>query len=799
MSKLSTRIGFITVLMSFLFVSQLFPQIPSITVDLSSESVGTVTPALLGINNPMTDIPLRTNYNSSTGKFNQEFYDNINLLGIKSMRFPGGNASGSYHWQNGIGPAAARPAGFNGSTGSQAAHYYQFGFLEFIDLMKDIGGSDPIICINFGTGSAEEASAWVEFANSTPGSDANSDGIDQAQRREDLGYSDPFQIRRWEIGNELGNPYKHMFSWHFGMKQNGGEDYRQTCRNYIQGGSQWQYHDMKTRQIGQRVVDFNDWSVPASKSNGSAYQSFFVMFPPVMQDSIFLGVWLDSLTVEQWQQVSDMRSHSGSDNVFTFTRESGEITFGDGTHGRIPPAGAEIRVIYKPEVRDGLIDFYEQMKTVDPTIAIGVPFHDVTFYDEMKGAEFSELPFDFIVDHTYKHPTSAPLEEDHWRLMWTSYDQEAAMMEHRQNLDARFGGQKNIKIAITEYNMVSSISGREAKTNNPWYNGQQLDYFGRSLDNGLYVAGALMVYLRVHEQAGLDVLNFHSLVPDDDNAVAGWQLSALMGPKPYRYMNPSGHVYSMLTQSYGYKIIETETVNFPSYRLNVDTTRDAAGKVFSQIDSVHLDYLETLAAVSETGDSLLLFVLNRASGLPEAAENHHDITANVIFRNSGAFSRFKITEFNGDGLWDINTVTDPENATASLVYKANFTDSLNYTFPAHSLTMILAYSSNTCMGELSGSKYPRTLQLDQNFPNPFNNSTCISYSLPRQIQVKLEILNVQGRVVNRLTDEFQNAGNYLVFWDGKDRTDQPVSSGVYFFRLTGGEKQMLIKKCILMK
>lgn len=88
---------------------------------------------------------------------------------------------------------------------------------------------------------------------------------------------------------------------------------------------------------------------------------------------------------------------------------------------------------------------------------------------------------------------------------------------------------------------------------------------------------------------------------------------------------------------------------------------------------------------------------------------------------------------------------------------------------------------------------PLVYSLGQNFPNPFNPSTTISFALPEQARVKLVVYDINGRIVSRLIDEERSPGNYEVVWEAAD-----VASGSYFVRFstpafTGTRKIMLLK------
>jgi M6 family metalloprotease-like protein len=90
------------------------------------------------------------------------------------------------------------------------------------------------------------------------------------------------------------------------------------------------------------------------------------------------------------------------------------------------------------------------------------------------------------------------------------------------------------------------------------------------------------------------------------------------------------------------------------------------------------------------------------------------------------------------------------------------------------------------------------LALHQNHPNPFNPTTTIAFTLPEGARVNLAIFNSKGELVRTLLDETMKEGYKETAWEGRNDRGNPVSSGVYFYRLTTGKK-VLTKKMILLK
>jgi len=79
--------------------------------------------------------------------------------------------------------------------------------------------------------------------------------------------------------------------------------------------------------------------------------------------------------------------------------------------------------------------------------------------------------------------------------------------------------------------------------------------------------------------------------------------------------------------------------------------------------------------------------------------------------------------------------------------------------------------------------FPTDFRLDQNFPNPFNMTTTIHYSLPLESHVMLKIHDLQGKQVKLLLNEFQRAGEKSIIWNGGNDQGLRVSSGIYIYEL----------------
>ena len=96
------------------------------------------------------------------------------------------------------------------------------------------------------------------------------------------------------------------------------------------------------------------------------------------------------------------------------------------------------------------------------------------------------------------------------------------------------------------------------------------------------------------------------------------------------------------------------------------------------------------------------------------------------------------------------------------------------------------------------SSLPTEYALSQNFPNPFNPTTTISYSIPENSEVKFTIYNLTGQKITDLVQGQVNAGIYSLNWDGTNDTGHPVSSGLYLYTVETANFRAM-KKMIFMK
>ena len=118
------------------------------------------------------------------------------------LRWPGGNFSSGYHWRDGVGPVDARPTYPNPAW--EGLEYNLFGTDEFLAFCRAVG-CEPMICVNAGDGTPEEAAAWVEYCNGAP-------DTPMGRLRAANGHPEPYGVRYWEVGNEIEGPWQVSWS-----------------------------------------------------------------------------------------------------------------------------------------------------------------------------------------------------------------------------------------------------------------------------------------------------------------------------------------------------------------------------------------------------------------------------------------------------------------------------------------------------------------------------------------------------------------------------------------------------------
>ena len=149
----------------------------------------------------------------------------------------------------------------------------------------------------------------------------------------------------------------------------------------------------------------------------------------------------------------------------------------------------------------------------------------------------------------------------------------------------------------------------------------------------------------------------------------------------------------------------------------------------------------------------------------------------VKWTNNGSFDH---TSTSDSGVWNSGTIPPGSSFTRQFSTPGSFP----YHCAIHTTMQATVIVSPTSVGDGNSSNFPRDYSLNQNFPNPFNSSTLISYYLPKKGKVNLEVYNILGQRIRILAEKEEEPGLKIISWEGEDDRGLSVPTGIYFYRLT---------------
>ena len=197
-----------------------------------------------------------------------------------------------------------------------------------------------------------------------------------------------------------------------------------------------------------------------------------------------------------------------------------------------------------------------------------------------------------------------------------------------------------------------------------------------------------------------------------------------------------------------------------------------------------LTYLAAPTNLEGELDGCFVTLTWEQSGIDNSREfSHYNIFRNV---DEGAFSLLDTTL--------VFTYVDSLSETGDYGYyvTAMYAQN-NQSDPTE--TIIIEYLQTDTENEL----IPLATKLEGNYPNPFNPTTTINFSLAKDAKnANLEIYNIKGQKVITLVDEKLDAGYYSVVWDGKDDKGKNVTSGIFLYMMKA-DKYTSTRKMILLK
>ncbi|KAH9206240.1 glycoside hydrolase superfamily [Leptodontidium sp. 2 PMI_412] len=142
--------------------------------------------------------PTNTNGLIDERGFRKDVIKCMKELQVPVVRYPGGNFVATYRWQDGVGPREKRPK--RPELAWDGIETNQFGTDEFMQWCAAVG-TEPYLALNMGTGTLEDAMAWVEYCNSDK-------DTYWANLRRANGHEKPYNVKYWALGNEVWGPWQ---------------------------------------------------------------------------------------------------------------------------------------------------------------------------------------------------------------------------------------------------------------------------------------------------------------------------------------------------------------------------------------------------------------------------------------------------------------------------------------------------------------------------------------------------------------------------------------------------------------
>jgi len=147
---------------------------------------------------------------SDSNGLRKDVIEEIQRAGVPIVRYPGGNFVSGYNWLDGVGPRASRPHVLDKAWNTINSN--EFGTNEYLAWARAVG-TKPLLAVNLGTGTPEQAAALVEYCNVEK-------GTRWSELRRTHGIAAPHKVEYWCLGNEMDGPWQigHCTATEYGLR-----------------------------------------------------------------------------------------------------------------------------------------------------------------------------------------------------------------------------------------------------------------------------------------------------------------------------------------------------------------------------------------------------------------------------------------------------------------------------------------------------------------------------------------------------------------------------------------------------
>ncbi|MBQ7098682.1 MAG: discoidin domain-containing protein, partial [Oscillospiraceae bacterium] len=598
-------------------------------------------------------------FDSKTMQIKEDFKELYEDAGFGSIRYPGGTISNLFNWKTTIGPVAERKKQIHGfyNNSGQAGIAPNFGLTEIATFAESVD-SEIVYVYSLGRGNAQDAADLIEYLNARVGTNPNG-GIDWAAVRAENGHPEPYNVRYFEIGNEMQQAWG-------GSDGTASQGYWTTS---VSAGAETAYIDGGTAVFNQQyAVCEEDWNAVASRTDGSAnlvrYMRYANVNPKIqvdgklVDDPNFKAV-NDGVSVyvggTQWTVVDSFENSGADDQHVVIDYSTGAIRFGDGVNGKIPAAGQQVTVSYSVD-REGFIDVSKAIKETTAAInAAEGTSYEAHVYSSFETSGFISKMADRNANEWYDGLTIHPYSGTPDGSGDTFYD--SAMLK------AENVGIQNVQ------NYVNMMPADKVPVISEYGIFRSTDELVRSQTHAIYIAKVLMEYVRL----GSPYIQKHCLVdwyssgadslgPTQQaviQAVAGSDADTKTGEGTFTFFStPSAHVFQMLNSGFGDTIVSTEFDTIP--------TLGNGAKALSALASVDADSNIYIAIVNASREKDYAIALDLQGISGEGAT----VTAQALTADSYAAQN------------------SPENPNAVSVQELTLSGEWTQTIPKHTFVVL---------------------------------------------------------------------------------------------------------------
>jgi len=592
---------------------------PSIEID-ANRRIAQISPYIYGNN-----IEWPVSYNGlldySENQPNRALLEKISLLDVPIVRFPGGSLSDKYHWENAIGPIEQRSDNLHYSNRFEKS---VFGTDEFMEFCREIN-TEPMMTVNFGSGSPQEAAKWVEYCN---GGKRTAYGA----KRVANGHSKPYNVRYWEVGNEI---YAGLETGHTKVKN--------YANRFVEFAKAMKKIDPSIR-IGAVAMadprgigdgDTREWNRTLLEIAGE-HIDFLALHKhgPNTNESVCF-YWNDSET-------ADVLFPSSGDWVLDIEAK------GTSCNSGYP----EFKLILDGQPVGYLTADSDSWRTYTKTVPVSAGNHKIAIAftnDDRDPPEDRNL---------FVRGITASLGEQNLKINLVSEEEMTAstqavpyILESEIRKIKKLvkqitpGRADKIEIAVTEYNTFYDFEGPNAEK-------------VPSLGSALYVATMLQIFMK----NSVELANFWCLIENNNYFGCLKDSTSLVSRSSY-------YVFELFGSHFGDTLISTQ-VYAPAY--------DASQ--LRNVSSVkYVPFLSACSSLSESGDKLFLIVVNRSDS--------KEMTTKINLSGINIKASAHVTTLNGPDI-NSNNEADPDTVGLSASTISNAAKTFSYTFPAHSITSI---------------------------------------------------------------------------------------------------------------